>query len=161
MQEVFAALPAGALVLDPGSASGSFSGQGEEYRIVALDLDRQFVRGGLFVQGDASRLPFRAGAFDAKIANHSFEHFADLEGAVCEVQRVLKSEGLLYVAVPDANTVSDRLYRWIGGGGGHAICRESTSRRGPTFDYGAAPEMSPSGCSAAGCGGTDVRPVAR
>ncbi|MEI9972243.1 MAG: hypothetical protein WDO73_09425 [Ignavibacteriota bacterium] len=33
--------------------------------------------------------------------------------------RVLKRSGVLYVAVPDASTLTDRIYRWLGRGGGH------------------------------------------
>jgi hypothetical protein len=71
------------------------------------------------VRADAARLPFGPAVFDAVIANHSFEHFADFEGALSEVARVLKPRGFLYVAVPDACTLCDRLYRWLARGGGH------------------------------------------
>jgi hypothetical protein len=33
--------------------------------------------------------------------------------------RVLKPLGALYIAVPDAGTLTDRIYRWLGRGGGH------------------------------------------
>ena len=36
-----------------------------------------------------------------------------------EVGRVIKPGGALYVAVPDAGTLTDRIYRWLGRGGGH------------------------------------------
>jgi hypothetical protein len=43
----------------------------------------------------------------------------DLPGALNEIGRVVKSNGRLFVAVPDATTISDRLYRWLARGGGH------------------------------------------
>ena len=58
-------------------------------------------------------------AFDAVISNHSLEHFDDLAGALAEIGRVLKPTGALYIAVPDASTFCDRLYRWLAHGGGH------------------------------------------
>jgi hypothetical protein len=36
-----------------------------------------------------------------------------------EIGRVLRNDGALYIAVPDASTVTDRLYRFLGKGGGH------------------------------------------
>jgi SAM-dependent methyltransferase len=71
------------------------------------------------VRADAARLPFADGSFDAIISNHSLEHFIELEAAVREMGRVVKPGGALYVAVPDASTLSDRIYRWLGKGGGH------------------------------------------
>jgi len=53
------------------------------------------------------------------ISNHSLEHFEDLEGALSEIGRVVKPDGALFVAVPDAATLTDRIYRWLGRGGGH------------------------------------------
>ncbi len=75
--------------------------------------------GGGDVQADAARLPFRDEAFDAVISNHSMEHFDDLPGALAETGRVLKPGGALFIAVPDAKTVTDRIYRFFAGGGGH------------------------------------------
>jgi SAM-dependent methyltransferase len=72
------------------------------------------------VQGDARRLPFRDGCFRAVIANHSLEHLEELDLCLAELKRVLAVEvGMVYVAVPDASTLSDRVYRWLSHGGGH------------------------------------------
>lgn len=87
--------------------------------IVRVDLEHGAEHPENAVEADAARLPFGAGAFDAIISNHSLEHFDDLEGALGEIGRVLKSNGALYVAVPDASTVTDRIYRWLARGGGH------------------------------------------
>jgi hypothetical protein len=53
------------------------------------------------------------------ISNHSLEHVENLSNSLEEIGRVLKSSGALYVAVPDASTVTDKLYRWLARGGGH------------------------------------------
>jgi SAM-dependent methyltransferase len=71
------------------------------------------------VQTDASRLPFPDASFDAVIANHSLEHFEHLETALQELGRVVRPSGSIFIAVPDASTFSDRLYRWLGRGAGH------------------------------------------
>src|SRR5437016_352885 len=120
MIELLQQLPPGARVLDLGARTGSFQSPRKDLAIVRLDLDVPAGRtSGLYVSADAARMPFAAGAFDAVIANHSLEHFVELEATVREIGRVLKPGGVLYVAVPDATTLTDRIYRWMGRGGGH------------------------------------------
>ena len=67
-----------------------------------------------FVAADAARLPFAC-----VIANHSLGHIENLPDALTEIRRVLQPHGSLYVAVPDASTFSDHVYRWLAHGGGH------------------------------------------
>ncbi len=86
-------------------------------KVVRFDLD--FGLGPCSVQGDAQLLPFRDFSFDGIIANHSLEHIVGMKPCLRELRRVLKNDGRLYVAVPDASTLSDRLYRWLAHGGGH------------------------------------------
>ena len=113
-------LPAGARVLDLGAAAGSFSCPRQDVTLVRLDLEPPPARGsGFYVAADAARLPFADGVFDLIVSNHSLEHFPDLEVSVREIGRVLKPGGGLYIAVPDAGTLTDRIYRWLGRGGGH------------------------------------------
>ncbi len=113
-------LPPGARVLDLGAHTGSFSTARTDISIVRADLDPPERRkSGAYVRADAARLPFAAQSFDAIVSNHSLEHFIELEATVREIGRVIKPQGALYVAVPDASTLSDRIYRWLGRGGGH------------------------------------------
>ena len=42
-----------------------------------------------------------------------------MEAALEEVGRVIRPGGVFFVAVPDAATLTDRIYRWMGRGGGH------------------------------------------
>jgi len=113
-------LPVGARVLDLGAGPGSFPAVRPDISIVRLDLERPHRLGdGAYVLADAARMPFAAKSFDLVISNHSLEHFTALDATVAEVGRVLKRDGVLYVAVPDAGTLADRIYRWLGRGGGH------------------------------------------
>jgi hypothetical protein len=64
-------------------------------------------------------MPFASRSFDLVVSNHSLEHFPELEETVREIGRVIRPGGVLYIAVPDAGTLSDRIYRWMGRGGGH------------------------------------------
>jgi SAM-dependent methyltransferase len=109
-----------ARVLDLGARTGSFRSPRADLRIVRVDLEIPSTRlEGAYVSGDAARLPFADASFDAVVSNHSLEHFLDLNGAVREIGRVLKPTGALYIAVPDASTLTDGIYRWLGRGGGH------------------------------------------
>jgi len=113
-------LPAGGRVLDLGAGPGSFDSQRTDLVIVRLDLEKPHRLGqGSYVLSDAARMPFAPASFDLVVSNHSLEHFVELEATVREIGRVLKPDGVLYVAVPDATTLTDRIYRWLGRGGGH------------------------------------------
>jgi SAM-dependent methyltransferase len=113
-------LPAGARVLDLGAASGSFPNPRPDLCVVRLDLEFASVGiSGCLVRADAARLPFADHAFDLVVSSHSLEHFVALDAVLREIGRVAKPGAGLYVAVPDAGTFTDRIYRWIGRGGGH------------------------------------------
>jgi SAM-dependent methyltransferase len=104
-------------VLDLGSGAGSF--QASMTPATVIRLDREVRTKGSAVTGDAARLPFADATFHAVIANHTFEHFDDLDTVLREVRRVLARNGALFVSVPDASTFCDRIYRWLANGGGH------------------------------------------
>jgi len=113
-------LPPGARVLDLGARSGSFHTDRPDLVIVRADLEIAPARGdGAYVAADAARLPFREAAFDLIISNHSLEHFEALEETLHEIGRTVRPGGAFYVAVPDAGTLTDRIYRWLARGGGH------------------------------------------
>lgn len=113
-------LPAGARVLDLGAGPGSFHCERLDLTVVRVDLERPHKLGqGSYVLADAARLPFAPASFDLVVSNHSLEHFTELDATVREIGRVVKRDGALYVAVPDATTLADRIYRWLGRGGGH------------------------------------------
>jgi SAM-dependent methyltransferase len=116
MHEILRHLQPGTRVLDVGALTGSFPADccpGAFTVLVDLERPNGGSSSGAFVQADAARLPFRDHCFDAVIANHSLEHVQGLPIALSEIGRVLNAKGCLYVAVPDASTFSDRLFRWI------------------------------------------------
>ena len=115
MDEILRNLRAGTRVLDIGSLTGSFGRHRCPNALVAR-VDLEAPAPGTcegFVQADGARLPFPDRCFDAVIASHSLEHIQNLRGAIEEIGRVVHTEGSLFVAVPDASTFSDRLFRWI------------------------------------------------
>ena len=121
MHEMFRSLQPRSRVLDLGCASGSFSADATLAEVVRVDRDQpaRLGKDATFVRSDAASLPFRDHTFDVIISNHSLEHFTDLRGALSEIRRVISPGGSLFVAVPDASTLTDRLYRWLAKGGGH------------------------------------------
>lgn len=121
MDEILRHLPAGARVLDLGSLTGSFRAEACPGALtVRLDLETPEAGSPQgFVRADAARLPFADRCFDTVIANHSLEHVENLQDVLTEMGRVVRPNGSLYVAVPDASTFSDRLFKWVYRGGGH------------------------------------------
>lgn len=119
MHEILDILPDSAIVLDLGSAGGSFDAGRIRGKVVRVDLEACDQAPERFVQADAAALPFPAGTFDAIISNHSLEHVSNLRAVLIEIRRVIKPDGALYVAVPDVRTFNDKIYRWLGAGGGH------------------------------------------
>ncbi|HEU0120921.1 MAG TPA: class I SAM-dependent methyltransferase [Bryobacteraceae bacterium] len=98
-----------------GCRSGSFDAELTAARVARVDL----TPWPGVVCANAGRLPFADGSMDLVVANHSLEHFVDLDGAVREMGRVVKRSGSVFVSVPDANTWTDRVYGWQADGGGH------------------------------------------
>jgi SAM-dependent methyltransferase len=120
MHEILNHLPSDSFVLDLGCSKASFAQ--EITAATAIRLDREVPRGltiPRFVQGDAAKLPFADRTFAAVVSNHSLEHFDELDAALHEIGRVLRADGALFVAVPDASTLTDKIYRWLARGGGH------------------------------------------
>jgi SAM-dependent methyltransferase len=120
MIELLEHLPNHSYVLDLGAGPGSFTTDRRGLSVVRLDLEVPPAhKGGDYVSADAARMPFRSHSFDVIISNHSLEHFCELEATVREIGRVIQPDGALYAAVPDAGSLADRVYRWLGKGGGH------------------------------------------
>lgn len=139
-------LPSGAAsrVLDVGCGDGRHIAAAAARGCFAVGLDYDAGElakararpGGLSVNliaGDASRLPFRAGAFEAVICTETLEHLPDDTGAMREIGRVLGDGGMLHGAVPSHFT--ERLYWALSPGyrnapGGHVRIYEPTALLG-------------------------------
>ena len=134
MYQLLEGLPPDSRVLDLGAGSGSFVPPRSDLLLVRLDLCRPHEPGeGSYVIADAAQMPFAGRSFDLIVSNHSLEHFVALHDTLKEMGRVVKPDGALYVAVPDAGTLTDRIYRWLGRGGGHVNpfhCAREVARPG-------------------------------
>ena len=109
-------------ILDLGCGAGSLKAQTAGLHVIGVDVDpKELARNRDLpaVCAESHSLPFAGRSFDLVISHHSLEHFLELEATVREAGRILKPDGALYIAVPDSTTLTDRIYRWLGRGGGH------------------------------------------
>lgn len=94
-------------ILDIGCGNGliaaCLAGLGNE--VTAVDVadqrDPDAAAAYKFVQISDERLPFADGAFDIVISNHVIEHVGDHALHLAEIARVVKPEGLCYLATPN------------------------------------------------------------
>ncbi|HEV2352772.1 MAG TPA: class I SAM-dependent methyltransferase [Puia sp.] len=106
-------------VLDVGCGDGflarvAFGGHLE----AGIDLDRQeverAVKSGSYkkaICASATDLPFKNKAFKTVISNCVLEHIPDIDGALKEIHRVLKSKGRLMITVPSECYTNDSYFR--------------------------------------------------
>ncbi|MGD7033816.1 MULTISPECIES: class I SAM-dependent methyltransferase [Methylotuvimicrobium] len=78
------------------------------FDVTSVDFvdQRSESEGYSFCPLDGERLPFDAQSFDIVISNHVIEHVADADVHLAEIGRVLKPDGLVYLATPN------RLWPW-------------------------------------------------
>lgn len=99
-------------LLDLGCGTGAFLAEwpGEATGLDCSEEAIECCRGrklGCLVQADASRIPFRSGAFAAVVALDTIEHVEDDRRAIAEAARVLQPGGILVLNVP--------AFRWLWG----------------------------------------------
>lgn len=67
------------------------------------------------ILADITKLPFRDGSVDVVISEFVLEHLKNPQAVVNEIKRVLKSSGLVYIALPfvaSFHSSPDDYYRW-------------------------------------------------
>lgn len=101
--------------------------QGQIGQIITLDLTAPFASGGIV--GDEERLPFRDQSFDLVFSPLSLHWTNDLPGALIQLRRALKPDGLLLAAM-------------FGGGTLHEL-RQSLMAAELEIEDGVSPRVSP------------------
>jgi ubiquinone/menaquinone biosynthesis C-methylase UbiE len=104
-----------ALLLDLGAGSGII-GQAVAEKLdvdcVEVDVsDERTCKQTPFVIASCEMLPFLSGTFDFVICNHIIEHVFAQGHFIKEVQRVLKPEGLCYLATPNKYALLEPHYK--------------------------------------------------
>lgn len=120
-------------VLDVGCGDGALGREvrrsGSAARVVGLDSSATMLRDHPppAVRGDAVRLPFRDGAFDAVVAVNMLYHLEDPGAALREARRVLRPNGLFVASAIARDDSPELAHVW---------------RRAPTtFDAEEAPGL--------------------
>ena len=84
--------------------------------VVAVDVcdNRQLHEGYAFQQVEGVDLPFEEASFDVVISNHVIEHVGDAQAQarhLSEIRRVMKPDGVGYLAVPNRWMLTEPHYR--------------------------------------------------
>lgn len=101
------------LALDVGCHGGEFArvvnGRGGIRTLVQCDPAPAMARcaGGLALAAEADALPFREGAFDLVVSVLSLHWVNDLPGALVQIRRLLKPDGLFLAALPGGGTLGE------------------------------------------------------
>ncbi len=101
----------GAKILDIGAGAGVIAAQlaergGAMGKVDAVDLEDQRIvhEGFTFTRVEGTTLPFPEESFDVVVSNHVIEHVGDRSAQLDhlrEIHRVLRGDGLAYLAVPN------------------------------------------------------------
>ena len=96
-------------VLDLGCRATGIETRRGIGRVVSADLSEAAVRRAppLRVVADEEALPFADGAFDLVVSNFVLHWVNDLPGALLQIRRALKPDGLLLAAMPGGETLHE------------------------------------------------------
>ena len=109
-------------ILEIGTGSGGiaayFAAQNIQFNVQAVDVvdSRVTKEGYQFQLVNGTTLPFKDESFDVVITNHVIEHVGESDAQLhhlCEVKRVLKKDGVAYLAVPNRWMLIEPHYRLI------------------------------------------------
>ena len=101
------------LALDLGCHDGALGRkllrQGRIERLVSCDIAPRMAQaaGGIAVAGDEEALPFASNSFDLVASNLSLHWVNDLPGALVQINRALKPDGLFLASMLGGETLSE------------------------------------------------------
>ncbi len=101
--------------LDIGTGSGIITAYlGHNFkRIVGIDIvdERKTRQGFEFIKATGTKMPFHNESFDIIISNQIIEHIKNKEEHIEEIYRVLKRDGICYLAAPNKLCLIETHYR--------------------------------------------------
>jgi ubiquinone/menaquinone biosynthesis C-methylase UbiE len=102
-------------VLDVGTGSGHIAHGIAKHcsSLISVDVidERKVADGYSFNLLGSEHLPFDDNSFDVVISNHVIEHLPDQKLHIREIARVLKKEGILYLATPNRFWIIEPHYK--------------------------------------------------
>jgi len=107
------------LALDLGCHRGEFgralAGRGGAERLIQLDLAPEMAKraGRLAVAADEELLPFAEASLDAVFSCLSLHWVNDLPGALVQIRRALKPDGLFLAALLGGDTLTELRQAWL------------------------------------------------
>jgi len=111
VQEYVRGIPKTWTMLDAGCGEGVLVERlmKEDYNITGLDLN---YASDIVVQGSITKMPFRDKYFNLVLCLDTIEHlhYSDQENALAEINRVLKSDSILVISIPNLAHLLCRLY---------------------------------------------------
>ena len=122
MENVLSRLTERQAVVDLGCGAGSFHYGSYACQIIGIDLtvSHRVPRAHVsFVQANSAQIPLASNSVDAVVSHHTLEHFGDFRTTLVEVDRILKDDGVIWIAIPNGYGFDDTLYRFVFSGGGH------------------------------------------
>jgi len=96
-------------LLDIGTGNGEIAFHlGKEYEVFSVDIidQRQIYNGYSFTRLENEILPFPNQSFDIIVSNHIIEHVVNADLHLAEISRLIRDDGLVYLATPN------RLWPW-------------------------------------------------
>ena len=109
-------------LLDIGSGNGDISEFfAEKNRVASVDVvDQRRAPGkARFSLVDSELLPYDAGSFDIVLSHHVIEHVPDQALHLAEIRRVLRADGVAYLATPnraspimEGHVGNEQVLRW-------------------------------------------------
>jgi SAM-dependent methyltransferase len=120
--DLFLSASPGPEILDAGAGQGTLSTRLERlgYEVTSVDVSRaavQVLRGrlsGLVTEASITDLPFGDESFDGAVLGEVLEHVEDDRGALAEVARVLRPDGVVAASVPANPRLQGPSDEWAG-----------------------------------------------
>jgi SAM-dependent methyltransferase len=125
MHNILKTLSQSHTVLDLGCGNGSFDYSSCLCKIVGIDIIlnaselRRDANRLQYIRSTAHEIPLAGNCVDAVICHHSMEHFSSYTRTLDEIGRILKPQGMLWIAIPNGYSFDDALYRFTDAGHGH------------------------------------------
>jgi ubiquinone/menaquinone biosynthesis C-methylase UbiE len=117
-------LPTAGNILEAGCGIGSvcnYLSQITNAKIIGVDISTEALKNLKlnnssnieFIKGDIRNLPFKNNSFSLITSLGVIEHLDNPRGAIIEMERVLKEDGILFISTPNSYCISDRVIKFL------------------------------------------------